>query len=99
MADPRNTRPNFTEAVETAMTKNKEEWRVQDLPEEERERMYDKLDPVEQELGELFSKRPRARHLHRPGQDLLHGGSGVVDTNGKNGKNNPGRNKNGNEQE
>ena len=45
MADPRNTRPNFTEAVETAMNKNKEGWRVQDLPSEERERVYDKLYP------------------------------------------------------
>ena len=52
---------------------------------------------VEQELGQFFEKRPRTRHLHRPGQDHLHGGinRGVIDTNGKNGKNNPGRNKSG----
>ena len=54
------------------------------------------LDMVEEELGEVFLKRPRTRHLHRLGQDLLRGGihHWVIDT-GKNGKNNPGRNKNG----
>ena len=47
--------------------------------------------------GRAILKRPRTRHLHRPGQNLLHGGINhwVIDTNGKNGKNNPGRNKNG----
>ena len=53
------------------------------------------LNMVEQELGEPFSKRPRTRHLHRLGQDSRHGGIGAIDTTGKNGKNNPGRNKNG----
>ena len=42
---PKNTRPNFTLAVETAMTFSKEEWWVPDLRKEEKERMYDKLDP------------------------------------------------------
>ena len=46
---PKNTRPNFTEAVEMAMTTSKEEWGVPDPPEEERERMYDKVDPKTRE--------------------------------------------------
>ena len=42
---PKNAGPNFTEAVEMAMTFSKEEWWVPDLRVEEKERRYDKLDP------------------------------------------------------
>ena len=43
---PKNTRPNFTEAVETVKTlSSKEEWRVPDQPVEEWECMYDRFDP------------------------------------------------------